>query len=97
MHIDEWLDTPSFSDDNEAYAKFVLEYYRLPAWKKIAFSTWMLQFSLFCTYNKIRYKVVGASRLGDILLNSDLESDTGTYSLRVDVTKCSHWSNQKTV
>lgn len=91
-HIDEWLDTPSIFNEMEAYAKFVLDYFRMPAWKIIAYSPFMKQFKLFCTHNGQRYRCTGASRMGDIWLTPDFDQETG-YKLRVDVSECSDWND----
>ena len=91
-HVDEWLDMPSFDDDGEIYAKFVLDYCRMPAWKKHAYAKWMSQYRLFCTYDGQRFRCNGASRLGDVWLTPDYEQASG-YKLRVDVKKCSEWSD----
>jgi hypothetical protein len=92
MHIDEWLEIPSRLYDNEAYAKFILTYFRYSAWMIHAFHPWMKQFKLFCTYNNERYRVTGASRLGDIWLTKNPDQDVG-YSLRVFVDECSNWTD----
>ena len=91
-HIDDWLDTPSmFSNPGECYAKFVLEYKRMPAWKIMAFRDHMKQFKLFCTYKDgKRYRVNGASRMGDVWLQSDFTIENG-YDLRVDLKDCRDW------
>jgi hypothetical protein len=91
-HIDEWLDTPTF-DKAECYAKFVIEYFRRPAWQKLAFATWMQQHRLFCTYEGMRYRCIGASRMGDVWLTADFDRENG-YDKRVDVAACSEWSAQ---
>lgn len=93
-HVDDWIDTPTFPADSKVnYAKFVLEYARLPAWKKIAYSEWMKQFKLFCTHMGKRYKVTGASRLGDVWLAKDHNRENG-YDLRVNVSECSEWDDK---
>lgn len=94
-HIDDWLDTPTFpSEDNgEIYAKFVLDYKRLPAWKQNAYAEWMSQFNLYCTYEGKRYKCSGASRLGDVWLTADFTKELG-YDLRVDVMGITAWSDK---
>jgi hypothetical protein len=92
VHIDEWLDSPTFDDKQEAYAKFVLDNMRWPAWKKMAYEPWTKAHKLFCTYESKRYRVTGASRLGDIWLAKDFKRDTG-YDRRVDVEQCSAWSD----
>lgn len=89
MHVDDWLDHPTF-DEKEAYAKFVLDYKRMPAWKNIAYAKWMEQFKLFCTYEGVRYRCTGASRMGDVWLRKDFNNPTG-YDLRVNVDNCTEW------
>lgn len=93
MHIDEWLDKfkQSKPPGGEMYARFVLEHYRMPAWKQNGYAEWTSQFKLFCTYKGERYRVTGASRLGDIWLARDLNREAG-YDLRVNVDECSGWS-----
>jgi hypothetical protein len=48
-------------------------------------------FKLFCTYKDERYRVTGASRMGDIWLAKDFNRDVG-YDLRVDLDECSGWT-----
>lgn len=92
-HIDDWLDTPNLTcSQQEAYARFVLEYYRLPAWKQNLYHQFIKEYELYCTYNNVRYRVTGASRYGDVYLNNNLDATTG-YSLRVNVRKCSDWGS----
>jgi hypothetical protein len=93
QHVDEWLDTPSWKDEGVNYAKFVLDYKRMPAWKISAYGKWMAQFKLFCTYQDARYRCTGASRLGDVWLAKDFKRDTG-YDMRVDVSQCSQWADK---
>lgn len=90
-HIDDWIRTIGIGKPEE-YAKFFFMLARLPAWMQIAFYPWTKQFKLFCTYDGSRYRVTGASRLGDVWLTNDLNSEEG-YDLRVDVAKCSGWSD----
>ena len=90
-HVDEWLDTPSWKDEGENYAKFVLDYKRMPAWKHGAYAKYMEPFKLFCTYQGTRYRCTGASRMGDVWLASDFNRESG-YDHRVDVEHCSQWS-----
>ncbi len=91
-HVDDWIATPEFSG-TEAYAKFVLIYKRMPAWMINAFTPWMNQFKLFCTYEDKRWRVTGASRLGDVWLAEDFNRDIG-YDKRVSVSKCSEWGDK---
>lgn len=94
-HIDDWLDEPVVVSDpdmhNLCYAKFVLEFSRMPAFKQSQFKQWTQQFELFCSYEGKRYRVTGASRMGDVWLIANFRRDFG-YDLRVDVSKCSEWS-----
>lgn len=94
-HVDQWLDTPSLNKDSEGedYAKFVLDYKRMPAYKQFAYSKWMSQFKLFCTYEGKRFRCTGASRLGDVWLTSNFDQENG-YTHRVDVAMCSDWSDK---
>jgi hypothetical protein len=92
-HIDDWLDKPSVPSDPECYAKFVIFYFRYPAWAKAAFLPWMSVHKLFCDYKGRRYRVTGASRMGDLWLAEDHTRDTG-YDLRVDVAECGNWGPQ---
>lgn len=89
-HIDDWISSPLSKDDGERYAKFVFWYFRYPAWAQIDFHEWMKEFKLFCTYEGKRFRVTGASRLGDVWLTENFEQENG-YSLRVDVAKCTNW------
>jgi hypothetical protein len=86
-HVDEFI-YDSFGKD--AYARWVLLYFRLPAHLKGDFYEFMKDNKLFCTYEGRRYRVTGASRLGDIWLTSNPEREMG-YELRVDVSGCSNW------
>lgn len=93
MHIDSWLDCPSDPKKiGECYAKFFLVHRRMPAWMVSAFTPWLSDRKLFCTYKGKRYRCTGASRLGDIWLTSDFERDHG-YELRIDVMDCTDWSD----
>lgn len=96
-HVDDWLDKgvmDVMNNPDTAYARFVLVYARMPAWMQSAFSPWMSQFKLFCTYKDgKRYRVTGASRMGDVWLASDHEKTTG-YDLRVNVDDCQQWGDK---
>ena len=94
-HVDDWLDEPTRSGedkDNINYAKFVLEFARMPAFKQQAYKQWMQQFELYCTYQNKRFRVTGASRLGDIWINENLSSTNG-YTHRVSLKDCSNWGS----
>lgn len=84
-HVDEWLDDPRV---DEPYAKAFLEHARRRAVDKDL--KWMAAHPLFCTFKGERYRVTGASRLGDVWLIRDFTLDSG-YNLRVRVNSCSQW------
>ena len=88
MHIDDWLNAPT-ADSAENMAKEFLEHCRRPAIDKDY--EWIESNPLFCTYKDKRWRVLGASRLGDVWLTKHFERVNG-YDLRVDVVGCSAWS-----
>jgi hypothetical protein len=75
---------------NDPYARWMLMYFRFPAEMQIAFERFYKKYRLFCTYEGKRYRVTGASRLGDVWLATNFERQHG-YDLRVNVDKCSEW------
>lgn len=90
-HVDEFIDD-CFSEDK--YARFVLNYFRLPAVLKLDFAEFMEQFVLFCTYKGERFRCTGASRLGGIWLHSDFDVNIG-YEKRVNIDDVTDWSKHK--
>jgi len=89
-HVDDWTGTPTMKED-EAYAKFFFLLRRTPAWMQGAMAQWMDPYKLFCTFDGKRWRVTGASRLGDIWLAEDFTRESG-YDRRVDLAECSAWS-----
>ncbi len=90
MHVDEFIDGHF---GKHRYARWVLNYFRLPAILKTDFSEFMEGNKLFCTYGGKRYRCTGASRMGDVWLAEDPERTTG-YDLRVNVAECSDWTDE---
>ena len=88
MHIDDWLDTPA-TDDAEKWAKEFLEHCRRPAFRTDY--SWIVANPLFCTYKGERWRLLGASRLGDVWLTKNFDRVNG-YDIRPDVDECSEWS-----
>jgi len=85
MHIDEWIDDyKNATTENVKYAKAFFELHRLPAMQKGTIEPILKQHKLFCIYKEKTYRVTGASRMGDIWLNENLEAEMG-YDLRIDV------------
>ena len=92
MHVDDFLDTPSIDEKEPIhYAKWVLDYFRMPAWKKIEFRPFMKDNKLFCTYKGTRYRCIGASRMGDVWLTGNFDAENG-YEHRVELDYCTLWS-----
>ena len=89
MHIDEFIDDPR----SDPYASWVFNHFRLPAMLRAKFEQFMQAHKLFCTYKRSRYRVTGASRLGDVWLAKDHHQEVD-YDLRVDVAECSAWGPQ---
>lgn len=87
MHVDEFID----DTDTDDYVSFVLNWFRAPAIHHARYSNWMSLFKLFCTYEGKRYRVTGASRLGDVWLATNHARNSG-YDLRVDVESVTLWS-----
>ncbi len=94
-HIDNFRDFGSksleASDEMETYARWVINHFRLPAVTMNAFWPIMKEHKLFCQYNGKKYRVTGASRMGDLWLAKDPTQDVG-YSRRVDWRKCTDWA-----
>ena len=100
VHVDDWLDypgkefyTPQTNDNNKLYAKFVLDYMRMPSFKIQGYRSFMQDNKLFCTYNNQRYRVTMASRMGTIGLRRDMDADCG-YDVNAFVNQCTSWSNK---
>lgn len=95
MHIDQFIEFgSSFTEDspeNEKYARWVIHHFRLSAIMKWAFDEFMNEHKLFCTFENEKYRVTGASRLGDVWLTKDFKQKTG-YQKRVMIGDCSEWA-----
>ena len=94
-HVDEFIAYGTHNDNepNEKYARWVLDYFRGSAICKNDFHEFMKDNLLFCRHNGEKWRVTGASRLGDIWLTSNFEQDTG-YELRVMVDACMCWDRK---
>lgn len=87
MHVDDFIDGHYLT---ETYARFVFALFRFPAALKIDFARYTEQFLLFCTYEGKRYRVTGASRLGDVWISADFSREI--VDDRVELAACSAWS-----
>lgn len=92
MHVDSFI-CRFTEDETEIYAAFCLMLFRLPAVEKCKFTEYVKQYSLFCIHEDTKYRVTGASRLGDIWLAKDHTRTVG-YDKRVNVEDCSNWSKE---
>lgn len=86
-HVDDFIE----DHKQDAYARFVLQHFRLSADLRIAFWPFMVGRRLFCTYAGRQWRVTGASSLGDVFLAKDLESAIG-YDTRVAADDCAEWA-----
>jgi hypothetical protein len=89
MHVDDFIDDYK----GDAYARWMFMHFRLPATLQVAFRPFIADRKLFCTHGDQRFRVTGASRLGDVWLTSKHDQDTG-YEKRVDLEECTDWGPQ---
>jgi hypothetical protein len=71
----------------DPYAQWVLMHMRLPAVQKSHWRNFVKDKKLFCTYESETYAVIGASRMGDVWLTSNLTGEF-PYDKRVCVYDC---------
>lgn len=83
-HVDDFIDGRT-----DVYAASWFESFRRPAIDKMRKPDTR---KLFATYEGVRYRVTGCSRLGDVWLHPNYSEDT-TYRHRVDVAACSAWNS----
>lgn len=89
-HVDDFIDN---NIGNETYARFMLNFFRMPAILNMDFGKFLQEKKLFATFEGQRYRVTGASRMGDVWLRKDFErSDGYDERLRVMVDELSDWS-----
>ena len=92
MHGDEFVNDCLERDKGKIYAQWFFLLHRLPAVMQSSFSEWIGQYKLYCIYEGVKYRVTGASRMGDVWLAKDFSREMG-YDLRVDLDDCSEWSS----
>jgi hypothetical protein len=93
IHVDDFVDDYTKSSRPERYARWWLHHARLSGVLKGQFREFLKDAKLFCDYKEKRYRVIGASRLGDVWLAENFNRPTG-YDLRVDVDSCSNWGDK---
>ncbi|MFT6496241.1 MAG: hypothetical protein ACJA2A_002027 [Cycloclasticus pugetii] len=87
-HVDEFIDHP----DTDVYASWFLNMKRMPETLKCKFSNIITQYQLYCDYKGERYRVTGASRMGDVWLTKDFTQSSG-YQERVGISEITNFSN----
>lgn len=98
-HVDDFVTfglnsnaTPFRTSEGEKYARFFFMLHRLHAMMQVDFRKWIEPHQLYCTYRGDRYRVTGASRMGDIWLAKDFSQDRG-YDHRVMVDDVTDWGS----
>lgn len=93
-HVDNFIeDGFAYRSDEEKYARFFLTLKRLSAHLQADFRDMISEYKLFCMYEGKKYRVTGASRLGDVWLSLDHNKEDG-YTKRVMHTQCTNWSRE---
>jgi len=87
-HIYDWLEMPS-KNESEKKVKEYLDFRTRSAMYQI--ENKQPSFDVFCEYKNKKYKITGASRMGDVWLAKDLNRDSG-YDERVDIEDCYNFS-----
>jgi hypothetical protein len=92
-HVNFFID---YGPRSQAYARFMFLYFTLSAGLKELFKPFFKDKRLFCTYKNWRYRVTGASRLGDIWLSHQVDTVDDPhpfYDLRVSISDCTEFSD----
>ena len=82
VHIEDWIEDTS----NDSYARFMFNHFRLRAALVFDFNPFVKPRKLFGTYQGERFRITGASSMGDVWLNPDFEQEHG-YKHRVCITE----------
>lgn len=95
QHVDDFIShgpPVGGGDVNTQYARWVLLHFRQPATVQFATQQFMANYTLFVTYQGERYRLIGASRLGDVWLTKTFSRSHG-YDVRVLIAECSEFSD----
>ena len=93
LHVDDFIDDCAgrwINYEGTRYAAFFFHLHRLPATLQAAWQEFFSDITLFCTWKGSRYRVTGASTMGDVWLVEDEWKDSG-YDHRVNCAECSGW------
>lgn len=85
--VDDFID---YAGGQHTYARWVLNHFRWSAVLQFDFAEFMAPHKLFCDFEGERYRVTGASRLGDIWLTKKFDQSTG-YQKRECPTSLTNW------
>jgi hypothetical protein len=89
-HVDEFIDDYR----TDVYASWFLSLHRLPAALQFKFEEQIKAYKLFCDCDGQRWRVTGASRMGDVWLTKNFDQNSG-YQQRVLIDSCSNWSQSE--
>lgn len=85
-HIYDWLDNPD--NRNHPAWRYLDEFTKCDLEEKA--QLWLESTVVLCSYQGTRYRLTGASRLGDVWIHSNFNVHDG-YVKRVDITELSDW------
>jgi hypothetical protein len=97
QHVDEFIDHgPRLWEQRFnpqlRYARFFLFYHRLNSVLKSEFQDFIADIELYATWQGERYRVTGASRMGDVWIRKNFKFDHG-YDHRVMVEELSEFNS----
>ena len=88
-HIYDWLEDNQYNKKvNKLWA--YLDFRTRPVYYQMEHPMEEPSYKVICTYQGKEYRITGASRLGDIWLNTDFNQKRG-YDLRVSIDDCSNY------
>lgn len=90
LHIYDWLDEEK-TDLAELKVQEFLDFRTRDAVYQMENRDKINGLTVFCEYKGTKYKITGASRLGDIWLDKNFKRESG-YDLRVMIEDCSEFS-----
>ena len=90
LHIYDWLDEEK-TDLAELKVQEYLDFRTRAAVYQMENKEKIYGLFVYCEYKGIKYRITGASRLGDIWLAKNLERESG-YDIRVMIEDCSEFS-----
>ncbi|AZI14544.1 hypothetical protein [Avibacterium paragallinarum] len=74
------------------YARWIMSMHDVPATLSFDIEEYVKQFPLYCMYNGIKHKFINVSRLGDVFITDNLESES--YNKRVSITNLYQFSKE---